>query len=287
MRTPQEMMELILKTAEEDERIRAAWMNGSRANPDAPKDLFQDYDIVFVVRELHSFVKGHDYCNVFGEPLMVQMPETMRGPMGDGRFTYLALYQDGIRVDLQLLPAERWKELYESDSQTILLLDKDGILPRFPPASDSDYHIKPPSLNDYTSCCNDFWWCMQNVAKGIWRNELPYAMGMYHNYVREELHIMISWYIGIRHGFDRSAGKMGKYFKRYLAADEYARYCQTYSGSGYPEFWQAVFAMCGLFRDLARIVGGSFGFPYCEEDDRRMSAYLKRVQALPPDARSL
>ena len=48
MRTETEMMELILSVAKEDERIRAVYMNGSRTNPNAPKDLFQDYDIVSV-----------------------------------------------------------------------------------------------------------------------------------------------------------------------------------------------------------------------------------------------
>ena len=51
MRSEKEMIDLILDTARKDERIRAVYMNGSRTNPNAPKDLFQDYDIVYVVRE--------------------------------------------------------------------------------------------------------------------------------------------------------------------------------------------------------------------------------------------
>lgn len=51
MRSEQEMFDLILNTAREDKRIRAVYMNGSRTNPNAPKDIFQDYDIVYVVRE--------------------------------------------------------------------------------------------------------------------------------------------------------------------------------------------------------------------------------------------
>ncbi len=35
MRTEKEMMELIQRTAEEDSRIRAVYMNGSRTNPNA------------------------------------------------------------------------------------------------------------------------------------------------------------------------------------------------------------------------------------------------------------
>lgn len=49
MRTEEQMMKLILDTAKEDERILAVYMNGSRTNPNAPKDIFQDYDIIYVV----------------------------------------------------------------------------------------------------------------------------------------------------------------------------------------------------------------------------------------------
>ena len=46
MRTPQEMLNLILTTAQEDDRIRAVILNGSRADPNALPDRFQDFDIV-------------------------------------------------------------------------------------------------------------------------------------------------------------------------------------------------------------------------------------------------
>lgn len=57
MRSEQEMFDLILNTAREDKRIRAVYMNGSRTNPNAPKDIFQDYDIVYVVRDTRPFIE--------------------------------------------------------------------------------------------------------------------------------------------------------------------------------------------------------------------------------------
>lgn len=51
MRTEQEMLNLILSIAKNDERIHAVYMNGSRTNPNADKDIFQDYDIAYVVDE--------------------------------------------------------------------------------------------------------------------------------------------------------------------------------------------------------------------------------------------
>ena len=50
MRNDKQMMQLILDVAKKDERIRAVILNGSRANPQATPDIFQDYDIVFIVR---------------------------------------------------------------------------------------------------------------------------------------------------------------------------------------------------------------------------------------------
>ena len=44
MRSEEEMMHLILQVAKDDERVRAVYLNGSRTNPNAPKDRFQDYD---------------------------------------------------------------------------------------------------------------------------------------------------------------------------------------------------------------------------------------------------
>ena len=41
MRSEKEMLELIVSTAENNDRIRAVIMSGSRANPNARQDIFQ------------------------------------------------------------------------------------------------------------------------------------------------------------------------------------------------------------------------------------------------------
>ena len=56
MRSEQQMLDLILDTARADERIRAVILNGSRANPNAPRDPFQDFDIVYLVTDTQPFV---------------------------------------------------------------------------------------------------------------------------------------------------------------------------------------------------------------------------------------
>ena len=278
MRTEQEMMNLILNVAKEDERIRAVRMEGSRANPAAPKDQYQDYDVSYYVTDITPFYNNPAWVEEhFGKPLIMQMPEAMRWPDGGGHFNYMMVYPDGNRIDLIFQPTK-----YEPNGEpTVVLFDKDdgnGFLPSIPPSSDDVYHIKPPSLLFYYSCCNNFWWCLNNVAKGIARDELSYVMNMLNEVVRSELHDMIGWYIGTQHGFNLSVGKNGKYFKRYLTPELYAQYAATYSGSDYADIWAAVYTMCDLFHELALVVAAHFGFTYRQKEENGMREYLRMVR---------
>ena len=80
MRSEQEILELILSTAKSDDRIRAVIMNGSRTNPNAPRDIFQDFDILFLVTEVEPFTVDHTWIDCFGELMVLQMPEAMQDP---------------------------------------------------------------------------------------------------------------------------------------------------------------------------------------------------------------
>ena len=75
MRTEKEMQELILKIAKADERIRAVYMNGSRTNANVPKDIFQDYDIVYVVSDTAPFIQDKTWIDRFGKRLFMQYPD--------------------------------------------------------------------------------------------------------------------------------------------------------------------------------------------------------------------
>lgn len=55
MRSEKEMLSLIEEIVLEDENIRAAYLEGSRVNPNVTKDLFQDYDVVYIVETTRPY----------------------------------------------------------------------------------------------------------------------------------------------------------------------------------------------------------------------------------------
>jgi aminoglycoside 6-adenylyltransferase len=159
----------------------------------------------------------------------------------------------------------------------IPLLDKDNCLPYIPESNDSGYYIKKPTQPQYKDVTNNFWWCLQNIAKGIARDQLTYAMNMYVQVVHEKLETMLSWYIGIYTNYSVSIGMWGKYYKKYLPEKLYDMYVNTYSDGSYEHLWTAIFTACNLFRIIAPFVGNHFCFIYDWQEDENMTDYLTKV----------
>ena len=292
MRTESEMSDLILGFAREDDRIRAVYMNGSRTNPNARRDLFQDYDIVYTVTATRPFLEDRAWLANFGEVAVMQEPDlgAVFGDVSDHdiRYAFLMQFEDGNRIDLTLQVTDETARTYQTDSLTVPLLDKDGLLPEIPAASDRDYLITKPDAFRFAGCCNEFWWVSPYVAKGLWRGETLYAMEHFDRYVRDMLLLMLTWEAGVRTDFTVSAGKCGKYLQPLLPQETWSRLMTTYAlPADENAIWDALFAMGDLFRDTARFVADALGLVYNEDEDRRTTALLRDIRALRKDAVTL
>lgn len=95
---------------------------------------------------------------------------------------------------------------YESEPFEILL-DKDNLFTKNHPA-ENFWNVKRPTSKLFDDCCNEFHWCLNNVAKGIARDEVSYVMQMM-NYVRDMLIVMLEWYVGMENDFEVTSGKFG------------------------------------------------------------------------------
>jgi aminoglycoside 6-adenylyltransferase len=279
MRSEQAMYELILDTAHGDERIRAVVLSGSRANPQARRDMFQDYDLLFLVTDVAAFTNDPTWIDRFGERMILQLPDTMFAApaRSDGSFAYLMQFTDGNRIDLTLYPLAQIATL-KLESLSVVLLDKDQRFLHLPPPSQRDYLPQPPSAAFYADCCNEFWWVAPYVAKGLWRNEIIYAKAMLEQVLRKQLMMMLTWMVGYRTQFTQSVGKQGKDLPRWLEPELWSLFEQTYADADYDRNWEALLTCCELFRRAAHEVAAQSGFTYPADDDARVSAYLNSIR---------
>ncbi len=289
MRTEKEMFDLILDVANRNNRVRAVYMNGSRANPNVKKDIFQDYDIVYVVTETASFVNDEGWISVFGEPIIIQEPDKLDKIQGrdvdfKNGYTYLMQFIDGNRIDLHIQTMESLIKDYGTDKLTVPLLDKDNCLPQIPTPSDEDYWVKKPTYGQYFSRCNNFWWVAPYCAKGLWREEILFTIEVMNSYVRQELLTMLYWYVGIQTEFEVSIGKANKYLKKYLDLDVWTRLMKTFNMGDYDSAWIALITTCELFEEIAPKVGKTFEYEYNYDEAKKSFAFIKHIKELPKNA---
>jgi len=279
MRSEQEMMELLTEFARKDERIRLVTLEGSRTNPNIPRDSFQDYDISYFVMEMDSFKENDRWLDVFGRRLMMQKPEAMElfPPDLGNWFSYLMLFEDGNKVDLTLIPVGESEEYFaQSDGLVQVLLDKDGRVAKEPVANDRQYWIAKPTAGQFDDCCNEFWMVSTYVVKGLARREILFAVDHLNEIARPNLLRMMAWRIGADRGYTFSVGKNYKFIDRYLPAEDWTALLSTYSESGYEEMWRSLFACYELFRKYSRAVADSLGYAYPDYDEA-VSKYTEKI----------
>ena len=126
MRTESEMLDLILQIAKVIQADAVA-LSGSRTNPNAPKDEFQDYDVVYIVDDLAAWVTDLAWLEAFGKRIIEQHN------ILDHRRLYLMLFEDGNRIDLTLCPKEHIKEWVDSEADFTVLDDPQGLFQLYTP----------------------------------------------------------------------------------------------------------------------------------------------------------
>ncbi len=282
MRSENEVMTQLLEFAKREVNVRAVIFNGSRVNPNAPKDIFQDYDVVFSVTDPKYYLDHQEWIQPFGDLVILQQNDFIIG--GKDAYIFLMQFKDGVRIDLSFHPVECIAETIQADSLTKVLLDKGHRIEPLSPPDDSSHFVKKPTKKEFDEVMNEAWWIQTYVAKGIWRDEYSLARYMHDAILQDCVVKILSWYVGIQHDWKVNVGKCGKWLKRYLPEDIYNEFAATYSGTGYDEIWTALFNAGKLIRRIGMDVAQRLHYTYPIREDVNVTEYLKKVKALKKDA---
>lgn len=276
MRTEKEMFELILKTADQLPQVLAVGMNGSRTNRRAPKDKFQDYDIVYVTDDKEALLKDRSWLERFGPLLISQEPENMElfPPSLGERYSFLMLFEDGNRIDLMLCPLSEAAHWLAEDQLLEILWDPQHLLQAAAKPSDRTYWVQRPTARSFADGCNEFWWVATYVVKGIWRGELLYASDHLYDICQRELLRLLSYEAGLKTGFSCSVGKNFKYLFTILP-NEQARFEALLDFSTLPKVTASLLATEAYFHEKAQELAAAFDYPYDQLSAAKVMAYTR------------
>ena len=266
MRTEPEMLDLILQTAKVLQ-VNAVAMSGSRTNPNAPKDEFQDYDVVYIVEDLDGLVADLAWLDQFGKRMIKQHV------LLDHRRLYLMLFEDGNRIDLTLCPKEHIKEWVDSEADFTVLDDPQGLFAPYA-STPKRYWTAPASATDFDKSCNEFWWVSAYVVKGIRRNHLVYATDHLYGICQQELLKLLAWQVAADKG-TVDVSKNYKYLLQYLPTEKEKEFSALHDFSSVEKLTQSLFATMQLFHREAQILARKMGFAYEKEVAEKMIQYAK------------
>ena len=265
-RSEAQMLRLILQVAE-NIQVEAVAMSGSRTNPKAPKDEFQDYDVVYVVDDLDTLTSNLAWLDQFGARIIEQ-----HNILGNRRL-YLMLFEDGNRIDLTLCPTEYIQEWVDSEADYTVLKDEKGLFVPYSP-NPQRYWTSPASAIDFEKACNEFWWVSAYVVKGICRKQVIYAMDHLYGICQQELLKILAWQVAR----DRGAvdiGKNYKYLFNYLPIEKEKEFSNLLDFSSVEKITQSLFSTMNLFHREAQILAQKMGFDYDMEVAEKMIEYAE------------
>ena len=266
MRTETEILDILIKTAK-NLKVQAVAMSGSRACLKAPKDEFQDYDVVYVVDDLDNLTKDLSWLEQFGKRIIEQEVAL------DHRRLYLMLFEDGNRIDLTLCSKEYIKEWVDSEADYTVLKDDKGLFESYPP-SPKRYWITPATETDFKNSCNEFWWVSAYVVKGICRHQVIYAMDHLYDICQQELLKVLAWQVASDKG-TVDVGKNYKYLFNYLPTEKEKEFSNLLDLSSLDKITQSLFATIQLFHQEAQILAQKMGFEYGREVAEKMMRYAE------------
>ena len=266
MRTETEMLDVILQTAK-TLQVKAVAMSGSRACPKAPKDEFQDYDLVYIVEDLDNLTSDLSWLNQFGKRIIEQ-----EVGLGNRRL-YLMLFEDGNRIDLTLCPKEHMQEWMDSEAGFAVLEDPENLFEAYFPNIER-YWITPATEKDFEKACNEFWWVSAYVVKGICRHQVIYATDHLYGICQKELLKVLAWQVAS----DKGKVDVGKNYKNlfnYLPIEKEKEFSNLLDFSSIDKITQSLFATMELFHEESQFLANKMGFNYDKEVAERMIEYAE------------
>lgn len=268
-------------------------LTSTRAIPNASVDVFSDYDVVLVVRDIHPFFTDRTWVAEFGQVLVAYWDTLHPAPgYGHDQFSNVIQFADGLKIDFTLWPVELLTQIVadpvlpdELDAGYRVLLDKDSLTTGLKAPTYKSYIPTPPSEDTFVRLVEEFFSDAPYVAKCLWRDELLPAKwcldyDMKHVYLRP----MLEWRMELDHVWSQKTGVLGKGLKKRLPPALWAQLEDTYAGAGIEENWTALLRTLALFRQVASEVAAQLGYTYPLALDQGVTDYVQKMRRVGPGA---
>jgi aminoglycoside 6-adenylyltransferase len=252
------LLDKVIALADADEDIRVVILEGSLASGFRVDEL-SDYDINIYARDAVKYLDDDQWLRQIGDVLLYQKEQF--------RFyedivpTRLVLFRSKERIDFsfwrlttlaEIISGDKTYESYKNGFQ--VLVDKDHLAAQLRSPDGTGFVIPRPSREQFMQTIYGFWFEASCVAKYLTRQDLWYAKLIENRYIKDHLFQMALWHHQAMNEWkpDPMLHWEGKRFEEWAPAELNEAVSQCFSLYDVSGTWKSLFAMVGLFNQLAR-----------------------------------
>lgn len=281
MRSSSLVQSQILQFVKQEEPIRLMIQTGQRLNKHAPIDLLRDYHYRLFIQDnfFYDYLHQSNWMNHLGEVVI-----SRKSVLSDYAYLFQIQFKDGVRLDLEFISIHQlWAVIYE-ETLSKVILDKDDLLHALDEPYDSAYYVQRPTEEEFHQLLNNVWWYQIEVAKALYRDEVPLVIRMYEGELLQEITTLLSWKIGIKYDWKVDLGRHKRWLKRYLPEHTYLDYVSFCSIINPHSVWENLFSIEPFVQKLAKEIGSYLGYAFDHSQGDKVKQFLHRMNSLPDNA---
>jgi aminoglycoside 6-adenylyltransferase len=265
-------LDAILDWARHENAIRALVATGSRARLDDTVDDFSDLDIQIIATDFTRYIEDDSWLDQLGD-VWIRFPLHKFVPYR------LVWFNGGAKVDFQFLAADELNPSYLSDEYKRgyhILLDKDNRFRHLPPSPRVFPQPPLPSVAEFLSTINEFWFEAIHVAQFIRRREF-WVVKHRDWTMKTDLLRMLEWHAQITTGDPVNTWLLGRRIALWTDEASYTVVKRLWAGWNATECWDALLQQVDLFQALSQAVAATLRYQHDEEPQRKIQSYIRQL----------
>lgn len=262
--------------------VRALLLVGSRARAHPAADEWADLDFEVFATGVGQYLSNTAWLEQLGE---LWATVVVNEPAAQGERALLALFAGGDKIDFHFRPLDYLSELTRGKALPEpfvrgyrVLIDKDGLAARLPPAAGVPPAADPPSLDEFCALVENFWYGAVYVAKQIRRRNL--WVGKYRDWTMKECLLkMMEWQARATRGQHIDTFYDGHFLHSWVDPSTWEALGDAFGRFDAPDASAALLATMALFHELATESAAALDYTYDRDLDDNVTRLVKRLIA--------
>lgn len=273
----EELQRRIVRWATNERAIRALILCGSRARSVRPADEWADLDLEMYVADARPFCEDAGWIEEFGAVWThLQLKD-------DNADVFLILYEGARKVDFHIFSTDALERAVEAGRLHPayvrgyeVLLDKDELAARLPPAPGEPPTHARPTPAEFSAQVSGFWYGAVYVAWQLRRRNL-WVVKLRDWTMKEHLLRIIEWHTQAGNGWQVDTWNDGHFLTEWAAPEIVASLHEAFGRFDTADSWRALLATMELFARLARETATQLAVSYPFELERKVATTVQTL----------